>query len=151
MLKTYKSRKEINSDYRKRQKERHKTIEEELIQLRQNVLRLETQNELLKNQIKILEERLQNNNNIWFQYRNVLMINNSIDKQFANCSEKLERFLKESNIKQFDYSKFGDLRDIGKGRSANVYSTIFKGKMYALKELNNLHMDEKTILQYVSE
>ncbi|CAG8677392.1 540_t:CDS:2, partial [Gigaspora margarita] len=46
------SRKEINSNYRKHQKERHKTIEEELIQLRQNVLRLETQNEFLKNKIK---------------------------------------------------------------------------------------------------
>ncbi|CAG8759332.1 15931_t:CDS:2, partial [Gigaspora rosea] len=151
MLKT---RKEINSDYRKRQKERHKIIEEELIQLRQNVLRLETQNEFLKNEIKILEEKLQTKNNICFQYldpQSVLMINNLIDKQFANCSEKLEKFLKESNIKQFDYLKFSDLRDIGKGRLANVYSAIFKGKIYALKELKNLLMDEKTILQYVNE
>ncbi|CAG8787785.1 24598_t:CDS:2, partial [Gigaspora rosea] len=55
----------------------------------------------------------------------------------VDYTKKLENVLKDSNIESFDYSQFSEPERIGYGGYAVVYSTIFQGKKYALKSLNN--------------
>ncbi|KAF0503052.1 kinase-like protein [Gigaspora margarita] len=67
-------------------------------------------------------------------------------------SEKLELFLKDYNIKSYDYSQFSDIRPIERGGFAFVYSTVFQEKTYALKCLNNnLHLDVKAFKLLICE
>ncbi|CAG8625910.1 4605_t:CDS:2 [Dentiscutata erythropus] len=49
-------------------------------------------------------------------------------------------------VRKFDYSQFGDVRRIGSGKFAIVYSSTFENCNYALKSLNNnLQIDVRTI------
>ncbi|CAG8572392.1 6505_t:CDS:2, partial [Racocetra fulgida] len=65
---------------------------------------------------------------------------------------ELEKYLKDSNIKWFDYSEFSEPEIIGSGGCANVYSATFQGKEYALKSLkNNLSLDYKQFKQFKRE
>ncbi|CAG8508707.1 10729_t:CDS:2, partial [Scutellospora calospora] len=59
------------------------------------------------------------------------------EKAFIEYSEHLEKYLEENKIKIFDYSKYNNLKYIGKGGFAVVYSATFEGKEYALKSINN--------------
>ncbi|CAG8489607.1 10986_t:CDS:2, partial [Scutellospora calospora] len=59
-------------------------------------------------------------------------------------SEQLETYLKKYKIKQFDYLQCSDIKRIGTGGYAIVYSASFEGHKYALKSLNvNLSFEEK--------
>ncbi|CAG8445552.1 10239_t:CDS:2, partial [Scutellospora calospora] len=62
----------------------------------------------------------------------------------SEYSEQLETYLKKYNIKNFEYSQCSDIKRIGKGGYAVVYSASFEGQMYALKSLDiNLSFEEK--------
>ncbi|CAG8726733.1 3842_t:CDS:2, partial [Cetraspora pellucida] len=61
-------------------------------------------------------------------------------------SEQLEKDLKKTGIKSFDYSQYKDHEIIGRGGCAVVYSALFKKEKHALKSLNNnLSFDEKAL------
>ncbi|CAG8511019.1 24234_t:CDS:10, partial [Racocetra persica] len=70
---------------------------------------------------------------------------------------KLVEHLKQSDVKDFPYSKFSDLKIIGHGGSAIVYSATFqdendKKKTYALKSFNNnLTLVESAYNRYCHE
>ena len=51
-----------------------------------------------------------------------------------------------SGKKKFDHSKLSELKCIGQGGFAVVYSAKYEGEKYALKSLNNnLNFDEKSL------
>ncbi|RIB28060.1 kinase-like domain-containing protein [Gigaspora rosea] len=76
----------------------------------------------------------------------------SSEKILLEYSEQLEICLKELNIRNFDYSQYSNLKIIGQGGSATVYSTTFKEKTYALKSLNNnLCLDGSAFKKLVHE
>ncbi|CAG8825091.1 22250_t:CDS:1, partial [Racocetra persica] len=52
-------------------------------------------------------------------------------------AEPLETYLIEHDVKSFDYSQFCNIKVIGKGGYAIVYSASYEGEVYALKSLNN--------------
>ncbi|CAG8816886.1 13965_t:CDS:1, partial [Gigaspora rosea] len=63
-------------------------------------------------------------------------------------SKRLENYLNECNIQSFCHSEFSDHKIIGQGGFTVVYSTIFQGKKYALKSLNNnIVLDNKAFKQ----
>ncbi|CAG8724868.1 25884_t:CDS:2, partial [Dentiscutata erythropus] len=67
-------------------------------------------------------------------------------------SERLEAYLKSQTIKRFDYSQFRDVKRIGEGGYAVVYSAAFNGQTYALKSLNNnLKFERKEFKQFKHE
>ncbi|CAG8806505.1 28870_t:CDS:1, partial [Dentiscutata erythropus] len=67
-------------------------------------------------------------------------------------SEQLEEYLKSKHIKSYDYSKFGNVKRIGEGGFAVVYSATFNEQTYALKSLNNtLKFGEKELTQFKHE
>ncbi|CAG8445655.1 22350_t:CDS:2 [Gigaspora rosea] len=53
------------------------------------------------------------------------------------------------DLKEYDYLKFNDLNQIGRGAFSNVFSAVFQGKKYALKQVHskNLHLGDKTIIR----
>ncbi|CAG8768131.1 12618_t:CDS:2, partial [Racocetra persica] len=60
------------------------------------------------------------------------------------CSEQLEASLEK--VKKFDYSQFSDVRSIGSGKFAIVFSATFEDRKYALKSLHsNLQIDVRMI------
>ncbi|CAG8632731.1 13313_t:CDS:2 [Cetraspora pellucida] len=82
----------------------------------------------------------------------VATINDSLKKPLAEFSENLESFLKNKNVKNFDYSQFGNLKNIGYGGFATVYSATFQKEKYALKNLtNNLYVDKQTLKKLANE
>ncbi|CAG8742481.1 12656_t:CDS:2, partial [Cetraspora pellucida] len=67
-------------------------------------------------------------------------------------SEQLKSYLNKYDIESFDYSQFQNIKTIGKGAYATVYSATFKEKVYALKSLdNNLGLDEREFNQLQRE
>ncbi|CAG8520846.1 2197_t:CDS:2, partial [Scutellospora calospora] len=68
-------------------------------------------------------------------------------------SERLEKYLmNECGIKKYDFSKFIELRVIGEGGSAIMYSAKFQDETYALKSLRtNLHIPEKSLKKFIRE
>ncbi|CAG8778307.1 26347_t:CDS:2, partial [Dentiscutata erythropus] len=67
-------------------------------------------------------------------------------------AEFIEERLKELNVKMFDYSQFSDLKLIGVGGSANVYSAKFYGQKFALKSLKNtLILEHKEAMSFIHE
>ncbi|CAG8466578.1 12488_t:CDS:10, partial [Cetraspora pellucida] len=52
-------------------------------------------------------------------------------------SEQLEKNLEGFGITKFDYPQFTDIKVIGIGASATVFSSTYQGNKYALKSLNN--------------
>ncbi|CAG8667483.1 15938_t:CDS:2, partial [Gigaspora rosea] len=67
-------------------------------------------------------------------------------------SKRLEKYLNECKIQNFCHSEFSDHKIIGQGGFAVVYSTIFRGKKYALKSLNNnIILDNKAFKQIKNE
>ncbi|CAG8632714.1 13312_t:CDS:2 [Cetraspora pellucida] len=81
-----------------------------------------------------------------------IQIDSSLIKSLNIFSKSLQMYIKKYNIKDFDYSKFGRIKNIGGGGSARVFSAICHGKKYALKNLNNyLFMDKKTFKKLCSE
>ncbi|CAG8808370.1 9610_t:CDS:2, partial [Racocetra persica] len=67
-------------------------------------------------------------------------------------SEQLEAYLKFHRIKFFDYSQYSDIKRIGEGGYAVVYSATFDGQTYALKSLNNnLRFEDKEFRQFKRE
>ncbi|CAG8680120.1 13449_t:CDS:2, partial [Dentiscutata heterogama] len=76
----------------------------------------------------------------------------NLDYTFLGYSEKLEKHLRDFNIKSFDYSKFNEHKIIGKGETATVYSARFQGRTYALKCINNnLYMNDNTFTKIKRE
>ncbi|CAG8790674.1 6092_t:CDS:2, partial [Gigaspora rosea] len=66
--------------------------------------------------------------------------------------EQLETYFEEYNIKWFDYSEFSNLKTVGVGGYAVVYSATFQGQTYALKSLNiNLSFSDKAFKQFKRE
>lgn len=60
--------------------------------------------------------------------------------------------MNECKIQNFCHSEFSDHKIIGQGGFAVVYSTIFRGKKYALKSLNNnIVLDTKAFKQIKNE
>ncbi|CAG8719402.1 34333_t:CDS:2, partial [Racocetra persica] len=73
------------------------------------------------------------------------------EKSLVDYSE-LEDDLKSIGAKSFNYSQFSEIKKIGSGGSAVVYSAIFQEKKYALKSLNNnLSSDYKRFKQIMRE
>ncbi|CAG8631827.1 21874_t:CDS:2 [Dentiscutata erythropus] len=69
-----------------------------------------------------------------------------------NYSEQLDAYLKNKNVKIFDYSQFKDLVRIGSGSFGTVYSATFQGVVYALKSMkNNLKLEEKEFKNFKHE
>ncbi|CAG8469777.1 6277_t:CDS:2 [Gigaspora rosea] len=65
----------------------------------------------------------------------------------SEYSERLEQCLNKYKIKRFDdlYLNNNDLKEVGRGGSAFIYSTNFRGTKYALKSFKcNMYMDDKT-------
>ncbi|KAF0424523.1 kinase-like protein [Gigaspora margarita] len=72
--------------------------------------------------------------------------------KFSEQIEKLEIYLKNKNVKNFDYSQCKDLKPIGEGGFGIVYSTTFQGTKYALKSLRkNLQLQEEDIKDFKRE
>ncbi|CAG8651866.1 23956_t:CDS:2, partial [Dentiscutata erythropus] len=66
-----------------------------------------------------------------------------IPNEASEFSEELEIWLKSSHIKSFDYPEFKDVKLIGRGGFAVVYSATFNGQIYALKSFNlNLKFED---------
>ncbi|CAG8476564.1 17651_t:CDS:2 [Gigaspora rosea] len=60
--------------------------------------------------------------------------------------------LKELNVKIFNYLHFRELKLIGSGGYANVYSAKFYGKQYAVKSLRNtLRLEHKEAMSFIHE
>ncbi|CAG8466706.1 6932_t:CDS:2, partial [Dentiscutata erythropus] len=59
------------------------------------------------------------------------------EKPLSEYSKKLETYLKSHDIKCFNYSECNNLKRIGQGGFATVYSAYFQKREYALKSLNN--------------
>ncbi|CAG8809744.1 12521_t:CDS:2, partial [Cetraspora pellucida] len=67
-------------------------------------------------------------------------------------SEQLKSYLNKYAIKNYDYSQFQNIKTIGKGAYATVYSATFQEEVYALKSLdNNLGLDEREFNQLQRE
>ncbi|KAF0538384.1 kinase-like protein [Gigaspora margarita] len=75
-----------------------------------------------------------------------VIVDNPLVKTLSVYSEELEKYLtNECKVKSYDYSQFSDLKLIGSGRFAMVFSANFQKRTYALKSLNkNLFLDEET-------
>ncbi|KAF0479088.1 glycosyltransferase family 2 protein [Gigaspora margarita] len=58
-------------------------------------------------------------------------------------SEELQSYLNARNIRSFEYSQFNNIKLIGDGGFAIVYSALFQEKKYALKRLKDSSLDEK--------
>ncbi|CAG8772359.1 23607_t:CDS:2 [Gigaspora margarita] len=65
----------------------------------------------------------------------------------------LETSLKEYKVLEFDYSKYSDIKTIGKGGSSTVYSAIYGGKdKHALKSIrNNIILSKKEVKKFIKE
>lgn len=73
-------------------------------------------------------------------------------KILTEYSEKLKSYLVKYDITNFDYSQFCNVKIIGSGAYATVYSATFQEKEYALKSLkNNLSLDEREFNQLQRE
>ncbi|CAG8769438.1 8591_t:CDS:2 [Cetraspora pellucida] len=73
-------------------------------------------------------------------------------KALIDYSEELLEYFEKNNIKIFDYSERKNLKRIGQGGYAVVYSVILEGKNYALKSLNNnLDFDHNQFRQFKHE
>ncbi|RIB23098.1 hypothetical protein C2G38_2172293 [Gigaspora rosea] len=72
----------------------------------------------------------------------------------SEYSERLEQCLNKYKIKRFDdlYLNNNDLKEVGRGGSAFIYSTNFRGTKYALKSFKcNMYMDDKTFKTFIKE
>ncbi|CAG8736262.1 24549_t:CDS:2, partial [Racocetra persica] len=150
-----KTRREINVEYRKRKKEKDKALQDEIKILQNELSSAQGQILILKEEILRLSKEIR-----ILQQKNILLQNEHILDEQMTCdlvekpndsSEKLEKLLEEKSIKRYDFSQFSNLKIIGRGGSAIVYTGVHKGEQYALKTLNNLYMDEKIMLQYADE
>ncbi|CAG8715958.1 17681_t:CDS:2, partial [Cetraspora pellucida] len=73
-------------------------------------------------------------------------------KASPEVSEQLEEYLKSKSIKSFDYSQFKDVKRIGEGGYAVVFSATFNEQIYALKSFNkNLKLEDKELGQFKRE
>ncbi|CAG8803100.1 10468_t:CDS:2, partial [Dentiscutata erythropus] len=60
--------------------------------------------------------------------------------------------LKELNVKMFNFSHFEELKHVGSGGYANVYSAKLNGQRYALKSLRNtLRLEHKEAISFIHE
>ncbi|CAG8749165.1 13982_t:CDS:1, partial [Gigaspora rosea] len=76
----------------------------------------------------------------------------SSEFKFSEQIKQLEIYLKEKNVKNFDYSQCKDLKQIGEGGFGIVYSATFQGTKYALKSLRkNLQLQEEDIRDFKDE
>ncbi|CAG8521474.1 2935_t:CDS:2, partial [Racocetra persica] len=66
----------------------------------------------------------------------------------TECSNQLESV---SDVKSYEYSDFKEIKRIGNGGFALVYSCMFQEEKYALKELNNNYLDDDKFKKIVSE
>ncbi|CAG8555585.1 4160_t:CDS:2, partial [Cetraspora pellucida] len=73
-------------------------------------------------------------------------------KALVEYSDQLMTYFKKYDIKIFDCSQHENLKVIGSGGFAVVYSTILEGEKYALKSLkNNLSLNHKEFKQFRRE
>ncbi|CAG8494443.1 15624_t:CDS:10, partial [Cetraspora pellucida] len=73
-------------------------------------------------------------------------------KALVEYSDQLMAYFKKYDIKIFDCSQHENLKVIGSGGFAVVYSAILEGEKYALKSLkNNLSLNEKEFKQFRRE
>ncbi|RIB15685.1 hypothetical protein C2G38_2191837 [Gigaspora rosea] len=81
--------------------------------------------------------------NVWLQQ--------AAEKRYAKAKEFMEIIktnLKNSNIKELNYSIFNAQKKIGSSKFSIVYSAIFNGETYALKSFShNLYLDKNKLKQ----
>ncbi|CAG8813144.1 23525_t:CDS:1, partial [Gigaspora rosea] len=69
--------------------------------------------------------------------------------KFSEQLEQLKIYLKNNNVKNFDYSQCKDLKPIGEDGFGIVHSATFQDKKYALKSLRkSLQLQEKDIRDF---
>ncbi|RIB15101.1 kinase-like domain-containing protein [Gigaspora rosea] len=74
------------------------------------------------------------------------------EKTLLELTEFIEKKLKELNVRMFNYLHFRELKLIGSGGYANVYSVKFYGKQYAVKSLRNtLRLEHKEAMSFIHE
>ncbi|CAG8748510.1 14912_t:CDS:1 [Gigaspora margarita] len=77
---------------------------------------------------------------------------NQIVIQKNELTEFIEQKLKELDVKMFNYLRFRELKYVGSGGYANVYSAKYYGQQYALKSLKNtLRLENKEAMSFIHE
>ncbi|KAF0483218.1 MATA-HMG [Gigaspora margarita] len=86
------------------------------------------------------------------QNQNAIQENLTSEKTSLELKEFIEKKLKELNVKMFNYLHFRELKHIGSGGYADVYSAKFYGKQYAVKSLKNtLRLEHKEAMLFIHE
>ncbi|KAF0483215.1 kinase-like protein [Gigaspora margarita] len=81
-----------------------------------------------------------------------MTIVSSMASQSWELTESIEQKLKELGVKMFNYLLFRELKYVGSGGYANVYSAKFYGQQYALKSLRNtLRLENKEAMLFIHE
>ncbi|CAG8617247.1 6675_t:CDS:2 [Gigaspora rosea] len=74
------------------------------------------------------------------------------EKTLLELTESIEQKLKELGVKMFDYVLFKELKYVGRGGYAIVYSAEYCGQQYALKSLGNtLRLENKEAMSFIHE
>ncbi|RIB15112.1 kinase-like domain-containing protein [Gigaspora rosea] len=86
------------------------------------------------------------------QNQSAIQKNLTSGKTLLELTEFIEKKLKELNVRMFNYLHFRELKLIGSGGYANVYSAKFYRKQYALKSLRNtLRLEHKEVMSLIHE